>query len=81
MDILRNKKGFICDMDGVIYHGNNILDGVVEFVTWLQKNNKKFLILTNSPEKTPHELSMKLHRMGLEVSEEHFYTSAQSTAS
>ena len=81
MDILRNKKGFICDMDGVIYHGNNILDGVVEFVTWLQKNDKKFLFLTNSPEKTPHELSMKLHRMGLEVSEEHFYTSAQSTAS
>jgi len=43
MDILRNKKGFICDMDGVIYHGNNILDGVVEFVTWLQRNDKKFL--------------------------------------
>ena len=25
MDELRNKKGFICDMDGVIYHGNKIL--------------------------------------------------------
>ena len=25
-----NKKtGFICDMDGVIYHGNQILPGVV----------------------------------------------------
>ena len=22
------KKGFICDMDGVIYHGNHILPGV-----------------------------------------------------
>ena len=22
------KKGFICDMDGVIYHGNRILPGV-----------------------------------------------------
>ncbi len=22
------KKGFICDMDGVIYHGNQILPGV-----------------------------------------------------
>ena len=21
------KKGFICDMDGVIYHGNRILPG------------------------------------------------------
>ena len=25
------KKGFICDMDGVIYHGNRILPGVAEF--------------------------------------------------
>ena len=24
------KKGFICDMDGVIYHGNRILPGVAE---------------------------------------------------
>ena len=32
MDIIRNKKGFICDMDGVIYHGNKILDGVADFV-------------------------------------------------
>ena len=29
------KKGFICDMDGVIYHGNQILPGVPEFIQWL----------------------------------------------
>ena len=23
-----SKKGFICDMDGVIYHGNRVLPGV-----------------------------------------------------
>ena len=52
-DILQ-KEGFICDMDGVIYHGNVILDGVREFVNWMIDNNKKFVFLTNSPEKTPH---------------------------
>ena len=46
-------------MDGVIYHGNLILDGVREFVNWMIDNNKKFVFLTNSPEKTPHEISMK----------------------
>ncbi len=74
------KKGFICDMDGVIYHGNKILDGVKDFVNWLIDNDKKFVFLTNSPEKTPHELSMKLDRMGLSVSADHFYTSAMATA-
>ncbi len=29
---LRNKKGFICDMDGVIYHGDKLLPGVKDFV-------------------------------------------------
>lgn len=80
MDTLRAKKGFICDMDGVIYHGNNILDGVKEFVEWLYKNNKKFLFLTNSSERSPKELQQKLFRMGLEVDESHFYTSALATA-
>ncbi|MBO5215902.1 MAG: HAD family hydrolase [Clostridia bacterium] len=74
------KKGFICDMDGVIYHGNKILDGVADFVNWLIENDKKFVFLTNSAERTPHELSMKLERMGLNVSASHFYTSAMATA-
>jgi len=73
-------KGFICDMDGVIYHGNKILPGVVDFINWLQRENKKFLFLTNNSSYTPKELQQKLARMGLDVSEEHFYTSALATA-
>ena len=80
MKEILNKSGFICDMDGVIYHGNKILDGVADFVNWMIDNNKKFVFLTNSPEKTPHELSMKLERMGLKVSADHFYTSVLATA-
>ena len=80
MTELKNKQGFICDMDGVIYHGNQILDGVQEFVNWLIDNDKKFVFLTNSSERTPHELSMKRGRMGLEVGASHFYTSAMATA-
>ncbi len=80
MDILRSKKGYICDMDGVIYHGDKLLDGVKEFVDWLYRNDKKFLFLTNSSSKSPKELQLKLGRMGLDIGEEHFYTSAQATA-
>ena len=80
MHEILNKKGFICDMDGVIYHGNKILDGVKGFVNWMIDNDKKFVFLTNSAERTPQELSMKLKRMGLEVSAEHFYNSAMATA-
>jgi hypothetical protein len=32
----------LCDMDGVIYHGNRLLDGAKEFVQWLHENDKLF---------------------------------------
>ena len=74
------KKGFVCDMDGVIYHGNQILNGVREFIQWLHDEKKEYLFLTNNSGYTPRELNQKLARMGLDVSEEHFYTSALATA-
>ncbi len=80
LEELRSKKGFICDMDGVIYHGNRLLPGVTEFVDWLHRENKSFLFLTNSSERSPRELQQKLGRMGLDVDESHFYTSALATA-
>ena len=80
LESLRAKKAFILDMDGVIYHGNKLLPNVKEFVQWLRDENKEFLFLTNSSERSPRELSQKLSRLGIEVDEEHFYTSALATA-
>ena len=80
MKKLLEKKGYICDMDGVIYHGNKILPGVKEFVKWLYKEKKNFLFLTNSSRYTQRELKKKLERMGVIVEEKHFYTSALATA-
>ena len=71
LDEIRNKKGFICDMDGVIYHGNRLLPGVKEFVEWLYKEDKKFLFLTNSSDRSPRDLQQKLQRMGLDIDETH----------
>jgi NagD protein len=68
-------------MDGVIYHGDRVLPGVKEFIDWLKKENKKFLFLTNASERTPKELKDKLKRMGIDVHEDNFYTSALATAS
>ena len=82
MDIsaIRNKDNFICDMDGVIYHGNRLIPHVKEFIDWLESNNKNYLFLTNGSGRSPRELAQKLERMGLHVGQEHFYTSALATA-
>ena len=80
METIRSKRAFIVDMDGVVYHGNRLLRGASEFVDWLQNNDKAFLFLTNSSERSPIELSQKLARLGIDVGPEHFYTSALATA-
>lgn len=67
-------------MDGVIYHGNRLIPGVKEFVDWLYREGKQFMFLTNASGRSPKELQQKLARMGLEVDESHFYTSALATA-
>ena len=74
-------RGFVIDMDGVLYHMQRVIPGALDFIAWLQANDKKFLFLTNSSERSPRELQEKLQRMGITVGSQHFYTSALATAS
>jgi len=67
-------------MDGVIYHGNQLLPGVPKFLCWLRKERRKFLFLTNSSERSPRELREKMLRLTVQISEDQFYTSALATA-
>ncbi|KAI9341205.1 HAD-like domain-containing protein [Obelidium mucronatum] len=68
-------------MDGVLYHGNQLLPGVKDFVEWLKREKKQFLFLTNSASPTPQELSDRLASMGLPgIPPSNFYTSALATA-
>ena len=80
MDALKSKRGFICDMDGVIYHGSRLLEGSKGFVDWLKSEGKQFLFLTNSSARSPRELHQKLMHLGIEVGEDHFITSGMATA-
>ncbi|MDD3998367.1 MAG: HAD-IIA family hydrolase [Sphaerochaetaceae bacterium] len=80
LETMQKKNAFICDMDGVIYHGNRLIPGVKEFIDWMKQEHKKYLFLTNSSERSQMELRLKLRRLGLDVEADHFYTSALATA-
>jgi NagD protein len=74
------KKGFVCDMDGVIFHGDCLLPGAKEFSRWLISADKQFLFLTNSSQRSPRQLRDRLGSMGIDIQEDNFYTSALATA-
>ncbi len=75
------KKAFVIDMDGVINRGKHLIPGAEKFVARLKRGRFPFLFLTNNSYYTPGELQERLMNMGIEVSRDHFYTSAMATAS
>ena len=81
MDDRTYQKSFIMDMDGVVYTGTKLIPGAMEFVNRLKKGNYKFLFLTNNSYHTPSELRDRLSNLGIDVTEDSFYTSAMATAS
>jgi len=74
------RKGFLIDMDGVMYRGSQLIEGAVEFVHLLREQDIPFLFLTNNSQRTRRDVATKLARMGIEVEEEHIYTCAMATA-
>ncbi|MFZ5569059.1 MAG: HAD-IIA family hydrolase [Thermodesulfobacteriota bacterium] len=81
MDNRSYQKAFILDMDGVVYTGPKLMPGAREFVDRLKQSQYKFLFLTNNSYHTPTELRERLLGMGIDVTEDYFYTSAMATAS
>lgn len=79
-EALRSAQAFICDMDGVIYHGSRLLPGVIEFVDWLKRENKKFIFLTNCAVRSQAQIHEKLASLGVHVDVQQIYSSAIATA-
>jgi NagD protein len=75
------KKSFLIDMDGVINRGHALIPGADLFVRKLIESSFPFLFITNNSYHTPSDLRKRLADISIDVSEDHFYTSAMATAS
>lgn len=75
-----HKKGFLIDMDGVIYRGSEPIPGAVEFINSLRVNGFPFLFLTNNSQRTSRDVCFKLRRLGFDVNEEDVFTCGTATA-
>lgn len=66
--MLSNLKGFIFDLDGTIYIGENLIDGAAELIERLRLSGKKVLFLSNKPIETRENYAAKLNKLGIETS-------------
>jgi len=74
------RRGFLIDMDGVMYRGSQLIPGADEFIASLKTKEIPFLFLTNNSQRTRRDVATKLHRLGILVEEKHVFTCAIATA-
>ncbi len=77
---LRDLRGFIFDMDGVIYRGNLVLPGAPGFVKQLRRVGVPYLFLTNNSTTPAGQVAERLVGMGIEATAHDVITSAEATA-
>ncbi len=68
------------DMDGVLVHEENAIEGADRFLARLTELERPFMLLTNNSIYTPRDLAARLHRSGIVVPETAIWTSALATA-
>lgn len=74
------RRGFLIDMDGVIYRGSELIPGALQFIEMLLEREVPFTFLTNNSQRTHRDVVTKLARMGMIVEEQHVFTCAMATA-
>src|SRR5262249_50271186 len=74
------KHGYLIDMDGVLYRGSELIPGAESFVQELRARQIPFRLLTNNSQRTRRDVVAKVARLGIDVEEEHIFTSAMATA-
>jgi NagD protein len=58
-------RGFILDLDGTIYRGDQLISGAESVVRLLRENKRKVVFLSNKPIQTRDEYASKLTRLGI----------------
>jgi 4-nitrophenyl phosphatase len=80
MECLTDTSAFIIDMDGVLWHGEQAVPGLVDFFQALRKKKIRFILATNNASLTQQQYVNKLDRMGVSIDENDILTSGIATA-
>ncbi len=76
---LKSKKLFLFDMDGTIYLGDKLFDGVKELLAKIENDGGRYVFITNNSSRSVKDYVKKLKNLGIEVNEDNFFTSTQAS--
>ena len=73
-------QNLIIDMDGVLWRGEQPIQGLETFFEMVYERGTGFVLATNNASRTPESYVHKLHNLGVDVPKECILTSAQAAA-
>lgn len=78
--LLEAFDGFLIDLDGVVYVGEQALPGAADAIAAIRTAGKELLFLTNDPRRSRAEYAGRLNRLGIEAVAGDVLTAGAATA-
>lgn len=77
---MKKYKGYLFDLDGTIYRGNQAIPEAVRCIRRLREANIPYIFVTNNASRTNVDTARKLEDMGVPAEPENVLTSSMATA-
>lgn len=77
---MKAYKGYLIDLDGTMYRGEEKIDAASRFVQRLAEKDIPYLFVTNNSSRTPKEVAEKLNFMDIPATKKHVFTTSMATA-
>ncbi|CAL2251041.1 unnamed protein product [Prunus armeniaca] len=78
--LLDSVQAFLFDCDGVIWKGDQLIDGVPETLHMLRSKGKKLVFVTNNSTKSRSQYANKFLSLGISVTEDEIFSSSFAAA-
>jgi len=71
---MENLKGFLIDLDGVMYVGDHLIKGATDALAFLEEQGFKYRFVSNTTRKSRKTIAERLSSMGLDIPEKYIFT-------
>ncbi|KAJ2916226.1 hypothetical protein MD484_g4218, partial [Candolleomyces efflorescens] len=78
--LLRDYDTWLFDCDGVLWRGDNLIEGVTDVLDLLRRRNKKVVFVTNNATKSRRSYKAKFDQLGVQAHVDEVYGSAYAAA-
>jgi HAD superfamily hydrolase (TIGR01458 family) len=74
MGFMSAIRGFLIDLDGVLYTGDIAIPGADEAISFMNENGYSYRFVSNTTRKCRRSIAERLSRMGFEIPEAYIFT-------